>query len=160
MQRHVNSHQINHELNMKILKSISAIALVFMLALPSCHKKDELTAQEKTTAMLTSAAAWQSPLVTVDGVDYSDIYKDFTIKFDKSAYTTTSGAPIWVASGTWKFLNEEATLMQMDGTREVEINSISDTELELSFQWNENTFQPGRISSVKGKQKFKLRKKP
>jgi len=87
------------------------------------------------------------------------LYKDFTIKFDKSTYTTTSGAPMWKPSGTWVFINEDATLMQMDGTREVEVLVTQDF-LELSFQWEENTFDPGRTNSIKGKQKFKLKKKP
>lgn len=143
---------------MKKIILFSGIALLFSHA--SCKKDDAPTAQEKTTTMLTSAAAWQSPVVTVDGVDYSDLYKDFSIKFDKNTYTTTSDAPVWKASGTWVFINEEATLMKMDDAREVEINSISDDFLELSFQWNEDTFEPGRINSVKGKQKFKLKKKP
>jgi hypothetical protein len=152
--------QIKHESNMTILKPLAVIAVILLLALPGCTKKEELTAQEKTTALLTTPAGWQSPVVTVDGVDYSALYKDFSIKFDKSTYTTTSGAPMWKASGTWVFINAEATLMKMDGTRDVEINSLSADVFELSFQWEENTFNPGRTSSIKGKQKFKLKKKP
>lgn len=142
------------------MKNIQFILnLALLLSLAACRKDDAPNTQEQATAMLTSAAAWQSPVVTVDGVDYSDLYKDFSIKFDKTTYTTTSGAPLWKASGTWVFLNEEATLMKLNNDREVEINSIDDDFLELSFQWNEDTFEPGRVSSVKGKQKFKLKKK-
>jgi hypothetical protein len=149
--------KIKHEPNMIILKPLAAIAVILLLALPGCTKKEELTAQEKATALLTTAAGWQSPVVTVDGVDYSDLYKDFTIKFDKSTYTTSSGVPMWKAAGTWVFINEEATLMKMDGTREVEINTLSADVFEMSFQWDENTFNPGRTNSIKGKQKFKLK---
>lgn len=145
---------------MKAPYFVSIAIATGLLFLASCKKDDALTAQEKATAMLTSAAGWQSPEVTVDGVDYSDLYKDFSIKFDKTTYTTTSGAPVWKASGTWVFLNEEATLMKLDNDLEVEINLLSDDFLELSFQWDEDTFEPGRASSVKGKQKFKLKKKP
>ncbi len=140
-----------------IVSFIAAVGLLLTIA--GCKNDDEPTAQERITLMLTSAEAWQNPEVTVDGVDYSDLYKDFSITFNESAYTTVGGAPVWAASGTWKFLNEEATLLKLDDTREVEINSISDDILELSFQWNENTFEPGRVNSVKGKQKFKLKKK-
>ena len=142
---------------MKNILFFSGLAL--LLSLAACKTDEAPTVQEQATTMLTSAAAWQSPVVTVDGVDYSDLYKDFSIKFDKTTYTTTSGAPLWKASGTWVFLNEEATLMKLDNDREVEIISISDDFLELSFQWNEDTFEPGRVSSVKGKQKFKLKKR-
>jgi len=145
-----------------LLSSYGRLGIVafFICMIYGCKKDSPLTKHEKVNTMLTSTAAWQGPVVTVDGVDYSDLYKDFSIKFDKTTYTTTSGAPVWKASGTWVFLNEEATLMKMDDNREVEINSISNDFLELSFQWEENTFEPGRVSSVKGKQRFKLKKKP
>ncbi len=143
-----------------MIRAVSCIATVgLLLTTTGCKNDDEPTAQARVISMLTSVEAWDNPEVTVDGVDYSDLYKDLFITFTESAYTSAGGAPVWATSGTWKFLNEEATLLQFDGIREVEINSISDDILELSFQWNENTFEPGRINSVKGKQKFKLKKK-
>lgn len=136
------------------------ITIVLTVSLGSgCNKDNQPTAQELVTSILTSAEAWQNPEVSVDGVDYSDLYKDLSITFTESAYTTVGGEPVWAASGTWKFLNEEGTMLKLDETREAEINSISDDILELSFQWDENTFEPGRVNSVKGKQKFKLKKK-
>ncbi|GAB1444661.1 hypothetical protein MASR2M41_02800 [Flammeovirgaceae bacterium] len=134
------------------------ICLMGMLTLTSCKNENTLSAQEEALIKLT-AAPWADVIVTVDGIDYSDLYKDLSIAFTESAYSTTGGAPVWAASGTWKFLNEEGTLLKFDDTREVEINSISDDILELSFQWDENTFEPGRVNSVKGKQKFKFKKK-
>lgn len=141
------------------LKSTLLIAVVFLLSLPGCGKKDELTAHEKITVLLTSSIAWQNPEVTVDNIDYSELYNDFSISFERGAYTTTSGAPIWRASGTWAFLNEEATLLKFDNVTEVEINSISDETLELTLFWDTDTFEPGRVKSVRGKNKFKLKKK-
>ena len=139
-------------------QSVILVVAIFLLSLSGCKKDAPLTAQEKVTAMLTSAT-WVTNTVTIDGVDYSVLYNNFSIKFDKSTYTTTSGGPVWNASGTWVFINAEATLMKMDGVREVTINSITGDFLELSFQWEQNTFEPGRSKSVKGKQKFKLKKK-
>ena len=148
----------------KIISSVkmaaSAFLVVAMVALlVGCKKDDPPSVQETVTTQLTSAAAWQSPVVTVDGVDKSDVYKDFSITFGKNTYTTQSGSPIWKASGTWAFANAEATKMKLDGNIDVEINFISTNILELSLQWNEDTFEPGRINSVKGKNKFKLKKK-
>lgn len=139
--------------------ALHALVVASIVMLISCKKNDPPSPQETVTAQLTSAAAWQRPLVTVDGVDHSDVYKDFSITFGKNTYTTQSGSPIWKASGTWAFVNEEATLMKLDGITDVEINSISTDILELSLQWNEDTFEPGRVNSVKGKNKFKLKKK-
>ena len=147
----------------KITSSIKSVAVTFlvmaMAMLNGCKKDDPPSVQETVTTQLTSAAAWQSPVVTVDGVDKSDVYKDFSITFGKNTYTTQSGSPIWKASGTWAFANAEATKMKLDGVTEVEINSISADLLELTIQWNQDTFEPGRINSVKGKNKFKLKKK-
>ena len=147
----------------KITSSIKSVAVTFlviaMAMLNGCKKNDPPSPQETVTTQLTSAAAWQSPVVTVDGVDKSDVYKDFSITFGKNTYTTQSGSPIWKASGTWAFANAEATKMKLDGNIDVEINFISTDILELSLQWNEDTFEPGRINSVKGKNKFKLKKK-
>lgn len=139
-------------------KVITQLSVVLLFSLLSCSNEETPTSQETVTTMLTSAEAWQEPSVTVDGVDYSDLYKNFQIKFDESTYTSSGGAPVWAAAGTWVFINEEATLIKMDGSREVEM-LVSDEFLELSFQWEENTFEPGRVKSVKGKQKFKLKKK-
>jgi hypothetical protein len=143
-----------------VLHVVSVItAGAILLTIDGCKKDNEPTVQERITSILTSAEAWQNPEVTVDGVDYSDLYKDFSIKFTNSTYTTTKGTPVWEDNGTWVFLNEAATFIKMDDLREVEINSITNDFLELSFQWDENTFEPGRSNSVKGKQKFKLKKK-
>ena len=143
-----------------ILSQPVVLALtIFLLSLTGCKKDVELTAQERVEKILTSTEAWQEPTVTVDGVDYSDLYKNFQIKFSKNSYTSSGGAPVWAAAGTWVFINDEASLMKLDGAREVEI-SVTDDFLELSFQWEDNTFEPGRTNSVKGKQKFKLKKKP
>ena len=148
----------------KIISSVKMATSAFlvvamMVLLVGCKKDDPPSVQETVTTQLTSAAAWQSPVVTVDGVDKSDVYKNFSITFGKTTYTTVSGSPIWKASGTWAFTNAEATKMKLDGATEVEINSLSIDLLELSIQWNQDTFEPGRINSIKGKNKFKLKKK-
>lgn len=136
------------------------IVACFALIYVGCKKDDEPSAQERITSILTSAEAWNDPEVTVDGVDYSEVYADFSINFSSTSYTTIAGAPVWESTGLWTFLNEEGTLLQFDNAREVELNLLSDNIIELSFQWDENTFEPGRVNSVKGKNKFKLKKKP
>ncbi|MGE0587373.1 MAG: hypothetical protein AB7O48_02280 [Cyclobacteriaceae bacterium] len=141
------------------LYNITLCAIVLMGSLAGC-KKDEPTAQEQVTKMLTSAEAWQDPIVTVDDVDQSALYTDFVISFSNTNYTSANGSPVWKSAGTWVFKDEMAQIMIFDGVQEVEITSISNEELELSVQWNEDTFEPGRTRSVKGKNKFKLKKKP
>ena len=152
----INVH--NMKRSIKIATPVFIIMAIVSI-LNGCKKEDPPSAQETVTAQLTSAAAWQSPVVTVDGINYSDVYKDFSITFGQNTYTTQSGNPIWLPSGTWAFTNEEATLLKFDGTMDVEINSITTDFLELTVQWDKNTFDPGRVNSVKGKHQFKLKKK-
>jgi len=140
---------------------ISLLIIATFASLSGCKKDDPApTEQERVSEVLTSATAWQSPIVTVDGVDYSSLYTNFSITFLKDIYTSINGAPVWKPSGTWKFKNEEATIMVLDNTQEVEIKTLPDDFIELSLQWDKDTFTAGRVASVKGKQKFKLKKKP
>lgn len=132
---------------------------ILLIVLSACKEETPLTAQEQVTVLLTSAAAWQDPIVTVDDVDQSEVYKDFAITFTNTNYTSVNGSPVWKSAGTWVFKDEAAQVVILDGIQEVEIASISNELLELSLQWEEDTFEPGRIRSVKGKNKFKLKKK-
>ena len=135
------------------------IVLLALLMVAGCKKEAALTPQQEVGAMLASAEVWENPVVFVDGADQSEVYKDFNISFGNGTYKTTSGAPIWNPSGTWTFVNEEATLMLFDGATQVDIKSISEEILELSLLWEENTFEPGRNRSVKGRHVFKLIRK-
>lgn len=130
-----------------------------LFPLSACKEETPFSDQEQVTALLVSATAWQDPIVTVDDVDQSALYKDFSITFTNTTYTSANGSPVWKSAGTWMFKDEAARVMILDGTREVEITSISNELLELSLQWEEDTFEPGRIRSLKGKNKFKLKKK-
>lgn len=132
-------------------------AVFCLVAVFSCGE-EEISILEETELKLISSG-WSNPVATVDGVDYSDVFKDFSITFSKNTYTTTAGAPLWKASGTWKFMDEEATQIKMDGDRDVEVKFPSDEFLELSFLWDQDTFEPGRSLSIKGKQRFRLKRK-
>lgn len=142
-----------------VLKYLTLLLASLSLFFCQCSKDTPLTEKEKVTAIMTSAGAWVDPVVTVDGIDHSDVYRDFRISFAATTYSSTGGAPVWSSSGTWVFVDDNATRIKMDGSRDVEI-SASGEFLELTFQWDEDTFEPGRKSSIKGKQKFKLKKNP
>lgn len=135
---------------------ISAIILLVALGLFSCN--DEPTPAEKTEALLISGI-WSNPVVTVDGIDQSDLYQIFTITFTKTNYTTAGGSPLWLSSGTWAFKDENAKVLILDGSHEVPINEITETNLELVVQNDNTTFKSGRVNSVKGANKFRLTKK-
>ncbi len=115
------------------------------------------TAQEKTEALLVSAQ-WKNPVVTVDGIDQSALYQNFKIQFGHNTYTSSGGEPLWPASGTWVFVDENASTMKLDGKLEIKISEITETNLELIFQNDNSTFTSGRSMSIKGENKFRLKK--
>jgi hypothetical protein len=115
------------------------------------------TAQEKTEALLVSAQ-WKNPVVTVDGIDQSALYQNFKIQFGHNTYTSSGGEPLWPASGTWVFVDENATTLKLDGKLEIQISELTETNLELIFQNDNTTFTSGRSMSIKGENKFRLKK--
>lgn len=115
------------------------------------------TVQEKTEALLVSAQ-WKNPVVTVDGIDQSALYQNFKIQFGHNTYTSSGGEPLWPASGTWVFMDENATTMKLDGKLEIKISELTETNLELIFQNDNTTFTSGRLMSIKGGNKFRLKK--
>jgi hypothetical protein len=138
------------------IKIILTILLLTILCLSGCE--DEPTVKEKTEAMLISGE-WHNPIVTVDGIDESTLYQNFTIKFNSNSYTSSGGSPLWPSSGTWTFKDESAKVLILDNAKEVQINEITDVNLELAIQNDNTTFTSGRVNSIKGKNVFKLSKK-
>jgi len=138
------------------IKLALTILLFTSICLAGCE--DEPTVAEKTETMLISGE-WNNPIVTVDGIDESALYQDFTIKFNSNSYTSTGGGPLWPSSGTWTFKDESAKSLILDNNKEVQINAITDANLELAIQNDNTTFKTGRVNSIKGKNVFKLSKK-
>ena len=139
------------------MTKISMVAILLAAAFISgCD--DGPSAAEKVEGLLLSVA-WIKPIVTVDGIDQSNLYQDFNITFTKTNYTTSGGSPLWPSTGTWTFKDESATVMILDGTREVQINEITGANLELAVQNNNTTFKSGRVKSIIGKNVFRLSKK-
>lgn len=123
----------------------------------SCTE-DELSDEEVTKQKLTESP-WGDPMVTVDGVDESATYSDFSIDFSDGTYTSDNGEPIWSSSGTWEFKDNTGTIMILDGDLEVTINSVDDESLELVLQWEQTTFElGGRTNSIFGRHLFFMRK--
>ncbi len=107
---------------------------------------------------LLTSVAWGSPVVLVDGVDQSTVYKDFKITFGKDSYVSTGGSPIWKSSGVWEYTDEAKTIFLLDNQTEVKINQLSTDRLELELQWSTTTYKGGRANSVSGKNIFQLKK--
>lgn len=113
--------------------------------------------KRRLQALLVSAQ-WKNPVVTVDRIDQSTLYQNFKIQFGHNTYTSFGGEPLWPTSGTWIFVDENATTLKLDGKLEIQISELTETNLELIFQNDNTTFTSGRSMSIKGENKFRLKK--
>jgi hypothetical protein len=138
-----------------------AVAALALIQLSSCGRDPdpvvpELTEAEKVATLLT-AGRWPLTSVTVEGEDAAAIFKDFSITFTNTGYTTTGTTPVWKRSGTWAFTDESATKFMRDDNVEVTINAIDGQSLKLTLQWNE-TLYGGKGNALRGKHEFVLNK--
>src|SRR3954462_12474562 len=97
----------------KRLQSIFILIVLIVLVGTSCKKKHneeepepQLTEAQKATNLLTAnGGKWHpAPLsnwVTVEGVNITDLFKDFSITFTATGYTTSGTTPVWARSDTW-----------------------------------------------------------
>lgn len=152
----------------KSYRGILSLCLVFLL-LPACKsKKDdpvppvELTEQEKVVAILTSAT-WTPPSssgVTLAGIDVTEeLFEGFSIRFTVNQIFTTGTTPVWLRQDTWQFkAGTSDIIIRGQDNKEVTIESISETELLLSLDWDETTFDGGKTKSLPGRYTFVLNK--
>ena len=113
------------------------------------------TAEEKVKALLM-AKPWKIKSMTVDGVDKSSLFTNFTITFSSGTYSTTNGGVEWPAVDSWSFTSNDATSFTRGDGIVVMLTEVTDTSLKLSFTWSKNTFGPGRAESVSGQTVFAL----
>src|SRR6478736_1820847 len=113
------------------MKHIQPLFFLFALVLIvsiSCKKDDpgvdpvvpvtpepEQTAAQKATTLLTANGGKWNPAalsnwVTVEGVNVTDLFKDFSITFTATGYTTSGTTPVWSRSDTWSFKDNTGTV--------------------------------------------------
>jgi hypothetical protein len=124
----------------------------------------EPTQKEKVTAQLTKdGGTWSLPAsggILVDGTtDASEYFKDFSIKFAATTFTTTGTTPVFLRTDTWHFKDDNANvIIRGQDNKEITITSISDTQLKFSLTWDQTTTEPGRTKSIPGTYSFILNK--
>lgn len=131
-------------------------AAILLALLTSCGSKPDIVpnTQDAVKAKMT-ANTWDLQSVSVDGVDQTGVYKNLTIKFTGTNFTSTNGGVVWPASGTWEFTSLDATSFKRDDGIEVNVEA-TDVTLRLTLTWTKTTLGGGRIESVKGKNVFNL----
>lgn len=144
-----------HSLAVTSASLIVVVALIINLS--GCSKGSEISKQEEVTAALTSGQ-WKIKTVIVDGVDKTGVYKDLSLTFTATGFTTTNGGVVWPASGTYTFTDANATVLKRNDGLEIQIQEATTTSLRLGLTWAKTTLGAGRIESVGGQNVFSFGK--
>jgi len=130
---------------------------VIGLTLSGCGTSDDAapTEAQRVTALM-KAGVWKVQQVTVDSQDQTAVYENLTLSFSDGTFTAVNGAPVWPASGTWTFDNDQATSFTRNDGLTVNIDNISGTSLVLRLVWGQDTFGPGRVASISGQTVFTM----
>ena len=142
----------------KILLIVPVLSGILLLSHCGGSKSNDpapVTEPQRVTSLLKTGT-WKIQSVSVDGADQSALFKNFTLSFTDAGFATVNGSAVWPASGTWKFVSDQATSFTRDDGLVVTIQTVSSTQLIISLVWTKTTLGPGRIESVKGTTVFTL----
>lgn len=125
---------------------ITSILLLSLSLLTSCEEK--LTPNEETEKILINSP-WKLQSVKIDGVT-SNLYSKLQLTFTKGGYAAINGGDIFGSSGIWEFNGTDGKVITIGGDLDVQLISISSTNLTISFFWDKTILTKGRVESLKG----------
>jgi hypothetical protein len=115
------------------------------------------TEQQRVRKFLTTGT-WKFESLAIDGQRENDLYPNLTIKFTDTGFTSTNGSPVWPASGTWQFSNEQATKINRGDNIELTITSVTANIFQFKLTWGLTIFDDGRNEALAGLHVFTMRK--
>ena len=127
-----------------------AVISALLLTLAGC-KKDEDPKPLPLSERLPRTR-WKLESLKIDGTAEAVLYKDMTLAFQATRYTSESGAPIFKATGAWKW--KDGDVVVLDNDLEVMVKFPSDSRMTLALTWDETVFEPGRSKSLSGEHEF------
>lgn len=151
---------------MKISYKLFGILFLGMIMLLGCGGDDppapgvnddpdpQLSPQEIRKEELMSGP-WSPSKVVRDGVEVTDEYDSFSLSIGEFTYTSTDGAPVWPASGTWAFSGDKIDEIVRDDGIVIKV-TVTTTTLKLNFSRTESVFG-GRLQSVDVNYEFELK---
>jgi hypothetical protein len=123
--------------------------LVLILVFSGCDPVDGL--EEETLQELNLRKLSEKPWslgegagsIVVDGTDVSANYQGFSLTYADGSYTTTNGAELFQARGTWEWIDEQASMIRLDDGKELTIVSLTDVRLTFTFNFSEGGARAG-----------------
>lgn len=152
---------------MKITLKILSFVLVLTVLFSACKKNDPTppSIQDQQLGKLT--ASWKASSAKLEGTEQPG-YENFVLTISGTAGATSFGYTAggrpsnspWPASGTWKFGdNPESQIVRDPGGDEVIMTySVSDTELQVTFNFSGVGYPSSRVANVKGEWVFAFKK--
>lgn len=81
--------------------------------------------------------------IKLDGADVSANYAAFALSFEDGTYTTTNAGDLFNSSGTWEWVDVDATQVQLDDGKLVTINSLNSSKFVFSFTKSDGPVRAG-----------------
>lgn len=131
-------------MHMKMSKSIytSFLFIGIVLSIVACNTKDpapEDSPQEQRLELLSKTWNIENGSISLDGADVSANYEGFKITFKEGEFSTEAAGELFPVTGTWSWIDNEATMIKTGRGKEMNLVSINSSELVISFyKSNEN----------------------
>jgi hypothetical protein len=143
---------------MKYIKSIYSLLIIVASSFLFQYCGDESVKETDRVQKLLTAGTWTMQSVMVGGVNKNELFTFFTINFSAGGFTSTDGAPVWPANGTWSFSDEQGKSILRDDGITVTLDEITETSLTFSMTWDQTTLGSGKVKSVAGSHTFVMSK--
>lgn len=128
------------------------------LSLSGCNDDSSLSeTEQQLIALQNNGKDWVSGSngILKDGIDVTDRFSGFRLTIGNKTYTTENGiGPVWPASGTWDFQDNNPQLILRDDGVVINVTIVSG-DLTLTFVGGAVPIG-GRKTSVSGEYQFNL----
>lgn len=125
---------------MKILKYVTTMVILAMIALIGCKNEVTITPTEQAQQDLIESlqGTWSAQEVRKENTVISD-FNDFRLTINDKSYSTENGSPVWPSSGSFDFENVETAneFVRQDGR--LFTASVNNGVLTITIVYQEET---------------------
>lgn len=140
----------------KLKVTLLCMTLV-LFAASGCKGDDGPTPEELRLRELT--ATWSVASVVNDGTDVTNQFTGFTlVASSDQTYSTTNGGNPWPSQGTFSLVPNNLNAFVRDDNVQVNIASITETTLSLTFQVSSIRSTVNGVNGITGSFTFNLTK--
>lgn len=139
------------------LKAMLVWMAFLLFTANGCGGDDSLSPEELRLQELT--ATWAVASVVNDGSDVTNQFTGFTLVVSTNeTYSTTNGGNPWPAQGTFSLVTNNLDAFLRDDNVQINIASISETTLSLTFQMSSVRGTANGVDGITGSFTFNLTK--